>query len=61
MVRFLAGLLFYLFPIEVVAKLLVVLLRKIASLTPTDLDDKLVDILERRVGIKKEPEDERVE
>lgn len=61
MVRFLAGLLFYLFPVEVVAKLLVVLLRKIASLTPTDLDDKLVDILERRVGIKKELEDERVE
>ena len=51
---YLAGLLMYLFPYEVVAKMLVILLRKLASATTwTDTDDKLVAVLEERLGLKK--------
>ena len=53
MAKFLAGLLVYIFPKEVVAKILVRLLRKGASLTKTKVDDELVDVID-----KKEPKDE---
>lgn len=42
MANFLVGLLVYLFPKEVVAKMLVILLVKIATLTPNQVDDALV-------------------
>lgn len=61
MAKFLIGLLVYLFPVQVVAKMLVVLLRGLADLTPTKVDDKLVALLEKNLGLTKEEKDERVE
>lgn len=44
--------LLYLFPPKVIAKLLVVLMRRLATLSSwTKVDDELVDILEERVKV----------
>ena len=56
MAQFLVGLLVYLFPKEVVAKMLVILLVKIATLTPTQVDDALVASIAKALEAK----DERV-
>lgn len=47
--QFIAGLLISVFSKEVVAKLLVVLLKRVATLTPNTIDDELVQTLEERL------------
>lgn len=51
MANFLTGLLLYLFPKEVIAKVVVLLLREAAHLTPTKFDDELVEILQKNLGV----------
>lgn len=53
--RYFLPLLFALFPLEVVAKLLVVTLRRLSRKTVTTYDDDLVRVLEKHFNI--EPED----
>lgn len=54
MANFLVGLLIYLFPKETVAKVLIVLLRKVASWTTNTLDDNVVEAIARGLEDKHE-------
>ncbi len=53
--QFLVGLISYMFPYEVVAKILVMLFDKLAKATTfTDFDDKVVKVLKDRLGMPEE-------
>lgn len=52
--RYLLPLLFAIFPLEVVTKLLVVSLRRLARKTETTYDDELVRVLEKHFDVEPE-------
>lgn len=55
MPAFLVGLLLYMFPYEVVAKMLIILFRKLADATQwTEVDNQLVAVLEQRFGVNQD-------
>lgn len=53
-IRYLLPLLFAIFPLEVVTKLLVVSLRRLARKTETTYDDELVRVLEKHFDVEPE-------
>ena len=57
-IRYLLPLLFAIFPLEVVSKLLVVTLRRLSRKTETTYDDELVRILEKHFKVEPEVKDE---
>lgn len=56
--RYFLPLLFALFPLEVVSKLLVVTLRRLSRKTVTTYDDDLVRVLEKHFEIEPEVKDD---
>jgi len=52
--RYFLPLLFALFPLEVVVKLLVVTLRRLARKTETTYDDELISVLEKHFNVEPE-------
>ena len=59
-VRFVVGLLAYMFPYEVIAKIIVLLLERLAKATTfTQVDDSVVAVMKERLGMpNEEPKDD---